>query len=233
MPPDNTTVLTRGARVYAKKRRARRAQVEEVQFDPKERRSFLTGFHKRKVQRREKAQAEAKALERREALQMRRERRSEQQEQLAQKMFENKQYYDPAAAASGLLVDQDSSDEAEDDEGVEVLEGDSSVTTVTVTRDFDPVGMDDEESGLGRRLTPQELADKLKRTIRERAEAGPEDDADAAAETRKPKKRTKNFRYETKAKRAANNTKAKTSAASRNSNAATKRKTTTTTKRRS
>ncbi|PIA15129.1 hypothetical protein COEREDRAFT_28231, partial [Coemansia reversa NRRL 1564] len=81
---NNSTTLTRGGRVYAKKRKAKRAQVEEVVFDPTARHSFLTGFHKRKVQRREHAVAEAKAYERQEKLDMRRERREQLKDQFTE-----------------------------------------------------------------------------------------------------------------------------------------------------
>ncbi|KAI8321307.1 hypothetical protein GQ54DRAFT_251478, partial [Martensiomyces pterosporus] len=77
---DNATLLTSGNKAYAKKRKARREQVEEVAFDPKARRTFLTGFHKRKVERRERAMAQLKEREREDRLEMRREKREQQQE---------------------------------------------------------------------------------------------------------------------------------------------------------
>ncbi|KAJ2811339.1 hypothetical protein GGI24_006847, partial [Coemansia furcata] len=64
MRDNNAALLTKGSKVYAKKRRAKKEQVEKIEFDPKARHSFLTGFHKRKLERRENAIAQAKAKDR-------------------------------------------------------------------------------------------------------------------------------------------------------------------------
>ncbi|KAJ2842722.1 hypothetical protein IWW36_005802, partial [Coemansia brasiliensis] len=126
---DNTKLLTRGSRAVAMKRRARQKEVEEVQFDAKERHSFLTGFHKRKVQRREKAAAEAKAQKRQEFLQIRKERREQQREELMEKLMNRRKLEEH--------VDDDNEEEEEEEgtgseaEDHVVLSGPSSVTTVT------------------------------------------------------------------------------------------------------
>ncbi|KAJ2497580.1 hypothetical protein GGH96_004999 [Coemansia sp. RSA 1972] len=210
--PDNTKVLTRGTRALAMKRKARQQEVELVEFDPKARQTFLTGFHKRKVERQEKAASEIKTQERQDMLQMRKERREQQRDQLAEKLMMNDEF-----------KPLDSSD----DEDVEVLQGEASVTTVTVTRGFDAEEMDDKNADLERRLTPQEVAVKLKRDLHqriERAQKGSDDEEEADGEgegegddkkkkkktkTKAVKTKTKKFRYETKAKRAVTNAKSK------------------------
>ncbi|KAJ2615049.1 hypothetical protein GGF44_005970, partial [Coemansia sp. RSA 1694] len=105
---DNAALLTKGSKVYAKKRKARKEQVEKVEFDPKARRSFLTGFHKRKLERRETAIAQAKAKEREDHLELRREKREQQKDLLAQRIMENKSYY-------GIATSDNENEEASDD----------------------------------------------------------------------------------------------------------------------
>ena len=51
-----------------KKRRKVDPKVEEITFNPKDRQDYLSGFHKRKVQRQKQAQAEAVRKEREEKL---------------------------------------------------------------------------------------------------------------------------------------------------------------------
>ncbi|CAO3626416.1 unnamed protein product [Mucor hiemalis] len=50
----NTDILSAGSKVYAKKRKAKKETVESVDFDNASRTEFLTGFHKRKVERKNK-----------------------------------------------------------------------------------------------------------------------------------------------------------------------------------
>ncbi|GES78390.1 rRNA processing protein Rrp17 [Rhizophagus clarus] len=56
---DNLTRLTGGSQIYAKKRKHRLEQIPEVVFDETARRDFLTGFHKRKLERKAKAKENA------------------------------------------------------------------------------------------------------------------------------------------------------------------------------
>lgn len=70
MAQSNVQLLTRGSRVYAKKKRTHR--VEAVTYDALAREQYLTGFHKRKVQRREVAEAANKEKERQAKLEERR-----------------------------------------------------------------------------------------------------------------------------------------------------------------
>ncbi|KAJ1899514.1 hypothetical protein LPJ66_002062 [Kickxella alabastrina] len=220
---DNAAVLTSGSKVYAKKRKARKEQVEEIEFDPKARRTFLTGFHKRKVERRETAIEQAKQKEREELLKLRRERREQQQEALIDKLRENKSVYGGADSDSESGSDDGSGavsggeDEGKDEDGAEtsVLTGETSVTTVKVVRDFDPRNLVEDEILLEKRLTPQGLIDKLKKDVAERARRAEADaireKKEAEAARKSQKKKPKKFRYETKAKRAVKNSKDKES----------------------
>ncbi|KAJ1855795.1 hypothetical protein LPJ73_002281 [Coemansia sp. RSA 2703] len=228
---DNTAVLTKGARIYSKKRKARKEQVEEVSFDPKDRRTFLTGFHKRKVQRRERAVEQAKLREREEKLLLRKERREQQHEALVNKIRENKSIYgivdsdsdeqdgsQSGEESAGTENDDEGSgqeEEAEDDEqnhegNVEtsVLRGEDSVTTVRIVRDLDLNALGDDEDILERRLTPQQLIGRLRKDIVDRTRRTAEEEKKQEEASKKSgKKKTKKFRYETKAKRAAKNSK--------------------------
>ncbi|KAJ2865064.1 hypothetical protein GGH94_002469 [Coemansia aciculifera] len=224
---DNAALLTSGSKVYAKKRKAKKEQVEKIEFDPKARRSFLTGFHKRKLERRENAIAQAKAKDREDYLEVRREKREQQKDLLAQRIMENKNYYGiatsdnedggEAASLSGSGSDSDDGDEADEHghsnkrrkgKDVAVLTGETSVTTVTVIKDFDPARLEDEEVNLERKLTPQRLIKKIVDGVVKRSKQNDDDEADKKAASKKPKKKKeKKFRYETKAKRAMKNTK--------------------------
>ncbi|KAJ2073527.1 hypothetical protein GGI01_001062 [Coemansia sp. RSA 376] len=219
---DNAALLTSGSKVYAKKRKAKKEQVEKVEFDPKARRSFLTGFHKRKLERRENAIAQAKAKDREDYLEVRREKREQQKDLLAQRIMENKSYYGINTSDNereGASVSGSGSD-SEDDEAdehnnkrhkgkdVAVLTGETSVTTVTVIKDFDPARLEDEEVDLERKLTPQGLIKKIVDGVVKRSKKNDDDEADSKAASKKPKKKKeKKFRYETKAKRSMKNTK--------------------------
>ncbi|CAN6608762.1 ribosomal RNA-processing protein 17 [Trichomonascus vanleenenianus] len=74
----NRELLTRGDRAYAKKK-ASQFGVEEVSFDREQRTDYLTGFHKRKVQRKEHAIKKAKELEKLEKQEQRKAEREQEQ----------------------------------------------------------------------------------------------------------------------------------------------------------
>ena len=91
MTPSNLAVLTRSHKIIASKKRAKKEQVKEVVFDEDARRcvsvlfmntristnddyrEFLTGFHKRKLQKKEVAKQKAVQREKEERLEARRE----------------------------------------------------------------------------------------------------------------------------------------------------------------
>ncbi|KAI9164386.1 rRNA binding [Blastocladiella emersonii ATCC 22665] len=70
----NWDVLTRSSRTWTSKRKTK-AQDLEITFDDTARAEYLTGFHKRNVERRNKRVAHAKAMERKERNQQRTEKR--------------------------------------------------------------------------------------------------------------------------------------------------------------
>lgn len=76
----NEQVLTRGDKKYAAKKRAK--QAEEVKFDSGSREEFLTGFHKRKLARKENAKKKAAEMNRQQRLAERRKLREERKQKL-------------------------------------------------------------------------------------------------------------------------------------------------------
>lgn len=76
----NEQILTRGDRKYAAKRKSK--QSAEVSFDSASRTDFLTGFHKRKLARREEARKKAMELNRQQRLAERRRLREERKMQV-------------------------------------------------------------------------------------------------------------------------------------------------------
>ncbi|KAJ2433441.1 hypothetical protein GGF42_009396, partial [Coemansia sp. RSA 2424] len=176
----------------------------------------------------------AKAKEREDHLELRREKREQQKDLLAQRIMENKSYYgiatsdnedeeasDDNASSNGEKggggdSDSDSGDTKEavpnakrrKGKDVAVLTGETSVTTVTVIKDFDPARLEDEEVDLERKLTPQGLIKKIVDGVVKRSKQEEADSKAAAAASKRPKKKKeKKFRYETKAKRSLKNTK--------------------------
>ena len=90
MEPSNLSTLTNSHKIVAAKRRAKKEQIKEIIFDDAARRyvpqvcesrgspegrerEFLTGFHKRKLQKKEAAKKKALERERQERLEAKRE----------------------------------------------------------------------------------------------------------------------------------------------------------------
>ncbi|RLV92672.1 Ribosomal RNA-processing protein 17 [Spathaspora sp. JA1] len=80
MVKPNREILT-GGRKYAQKQ-AKKHLVEEVVFDKESRKEYLTGFHKRKLQRQKKAQEYNKEQDRLRRIQERKELRDERKKDL-------------------------------------------------------------------------------------------------------------------------------------------------------
>ncbi|GAB5586581.1 ergosterol biosynthesis protein [Umbelopsis nana] len=74
---NNTKLLSAGSKIYAKKRKQKQETVERIEFDFEARKEFLTGFHKRKLERKKKAREIAIERERVDRLQARAEAREE------------------------------------------------------------------------------------------------------------------------------------------------------------
>ncbi|KAI7902422.1 nucleolar protein 12-domain-containing protein [Cokeromyces recurvatus] len=134
----NTDILSAGSKIYAKKRKAKEDIVESVDFDEASRTEFLTGFHKRKLERKKKTKEKYAKLAREEKLRNRREMR-EQRQRLADKNIQ-----EMAAMLRTNIEESDTfdSEEGEEEEQpkkepkVKEFKGKSTLTTVTVIEDL-------------------------------------------------------------------------------------------------
>ncbi|KAI9485838.1 MAG: nucleolar protein 12 [Benjaminiella poitrasii] len=136
----NSDILSAGSKVYAKKRKAKQEIVESVEFDDASRTEFLTGFHKRKLERKKKTKEKYERLAKEEKLRNRREAR-EQRKRLADKNIQE--------MAAMLRANIEEPDEFDSDEDIEKEEEEkkqpevkefknkSTLTTVTVIEDLD------------------------------------------------------------------------------------------------
>ncbi|CEG70641.1 hypothetical protein RMATCC62417_06503 [Rhizopus microsporus] len=134
----NTDILSAGSKIYAKKRKAKQETVEYVEFDPEKRQEYLTGFHKRKLERKNKTKEKYAKLAKEEKLRSRREAREERQ-RLADKNVQE------MAAMLRVGIDEpdhfDDEDEEEKEEEkkdpvVKEFKSETSLTTVTVIEDL-------------------------------------------------------------------------------------------------
>ncbi|KAH7888608.1 nucleolar protein 12-domain-containing protein [Phlebopus sp. FC_14] len=136
MQHNNLSILTQSHKAIAAKKRAKKDQIKEIVFDEDARREFLTGFHKRKVAKKEAAKKTAQLRERQERLESRREQRRALAERAARNAAEVEKAY-------GAVID-DKNDEwgrISDDSEKEIeeeYEGEEQLATVTVVEDFDP-----------------------------------------------------------------------------------------------
>lgn len=113
----NVDTLTRGKRITARKR-ALKSRVESVEFNPEKRVDYLTGFSRRKIERKHKAQKKAAERDRQDAILRRAELRKQRKLDLAEFALPQKE------------------EEEEEWTGFEDLknyEDDMTTTTVTVT----------------------------------------------------------------------------------------------------
>ncbi|KAG0210868.1 hypothetical protein BGX28_008835 [Mortierella sp. GBA30] len=224
----NAQVLSSGAEVYAKKRKARQEQITEVSFDPEARKEYLTGFHKRKVHRQNVARELAKQKEHEEKLEARKEARAARKEMQEEKVQEYEKYRRQLKIRYGeALSDEDeedtvfsSGDEEKDGEKKEPKQAKfktkTSLTTVTVIEDMD---QDDGTFGMPKNntATMEQKNKKMKTDVNEDEEdEEDEDDNDkkrqkigsSSATTMKgakkiwpAKEKKKKFRYEGKVQR--------------------------------
>ncbi|KAG2119503.1 nucleolar protein 12-domain-containing protein [Suillus discolor] len=203
----NIAILTQSHRAVAAKKRDKRNQIKEIVFDDDARREFLTGFHKRKVAKKEEAIKKAKLREKQERLDTRREHRRALAERAAQNAAEVEKAY-------GATID-DSDDEKEglgssgnerDREVNGEYEGEEQLATVTVVEDFDPAAFLHGPSITDSAPANQSdvpLPSSVKPKGKERAQNDP------LKPKRKAKKneKTKSVRYQTKAARLAERSK--------------------------
>ncbi|KAL6937479.1 hypothetical protein ACO0RG_003989 [Hanseniaspora osmophila] len=76
----NRDILTKGQKYHEKSKNFKKRQVEEVVFDKSSRLDYLTGFHKRKVERQRKAQEFNKEQERLAKIEARKRTKQEREE---------------------------------------------------------------------------------------------------------------------------------------------------------
>ncbi|KAI0312974.1 nucleolar protein 12-domain-containing protein, partial [Amylostereum chailletii] len=140
----NTKILTRSHNIVASKKRQKREQVKEILFDDDARREFLTGFHKRNLQKKEAGKKRAIEREKQERLEMRREKRR----MLAEKAAENAAKVE-GAYGGAVLDDGGDDDDDEEWKGIgssksrgkereDEYSDEEQLATVTVVEDFDP-----------------------------------------------------------------------------------------------
>lgn len=111
----NRDILT-GGKKYQQKQ-AKKYGVEEVVFDKKAREEFLTGFHKRKVERQKKAQAYHKEQERKARIEERKQLREQEQskfeEQLKQ-LREQRELFEKLNSKDGVIEEKENDQQEED-----------------------------------------------------------------------------------------------------------------------
>ena len=123
MPRPNREILTGGKRYKEKKQKNR---VQEVVFDKEKRTDYLTGFHKRKLERKKKAQAYLEEQAKKDRLEERARIREERKLQVQKKLAEMKEAMelnpfldkalDSSAEEESEGDDDDNEEEEEDDE---------------------------------------------------------------------------------------------------------------------
>ncbi|KAN0129197.1 Nucleolar protein 12 (25kDa) domain containing protein [Lactarius tabidus] len=139
----NIQSLTQSHKVIRAKKKQKREQVPAVVFDEDARREFLTGFHKRKVAKREESKKRAIEREKQEHLEARREQRRILAEQAAENAARVEEAY------GGLAQNTESDDEdwrgiasaPSNDAGLEqeaAYSDEEQLATVTIVEDFDP-----------------------------------------------------------------------------------------------
>ncbi|KAI9139466.1 nucleolar protein 12-domain-containing protein [Paraphysoderma sedebokerense] len=126
---DNWSLLTKGSQIYAQKRQ-KKQEKSEIKFDEDARKEFLTGFRKRKQERKRKAQEFVKQQERLERNERRRMKR-EAVAEMARKMQRKMEGLD----SDGFDSDEDAK-YMDDVDQVAFSEKDT-LTTVTTITDMD------------------------------------------------------------------------------------------------
>lgn len=190
----NLAILTQSHKAIAAKRRKKNSQIKELVFDEDARREFLTGFHKRKLAKKEEAKKRAILREKQQRLELRRERRRA----LAERAARNAAQVEKACGA--IADDDDDAGESVDDDASEIgeeYEGEEQLATVTVVEDFDPAALlfhEEQEQQPKCRLPARGLVSQSPSTVE-----GTQANSTAGNMS---KKRSK-VKYQTKAERAA------------------------------
>ncbi|KAJ4411083.1 hypothetical protein N0V91_001456 [Didymella pomorum] len=193
-----------------KKRKIKTVHEEKIDFNPAAREEWLTGFHKRKLERRKHAENENLKKEKEEKLRFRKELREQRKIDLEKHVSETNRLM---RLANGDIPDEPSS---EDDDEEDPLTGEATFTGFD-----DPINLEDEyidedkyttvtvetvginRTGFSR---PGEEAEELRKEREAREEAEKEAKKKRVwtkekPKSDRPKKKKVKFRYETKAER--------------------------------
>ncbi|KAI0283578.1 nucleolar protein 12-domain-containing protein [Russula aff. rugulosa BPL654] len=135
----NVDLLTQSYKVVKAKKRTKLGKANPVVFDEDARREFLTGFHKRKLAKKEESKKRAQAREKEERLEARR----EQRRMLAEQAIENAARVEEAYGGFAQHVESDQESwtgiaAAADIEREHEYSDEEQLATVTVVEDFDP-----------------------------------------------------------------------------------------------
>ncbi|KAG2146469.1 nucleolar protein 12-domain-containing protein [Suillus bovinus] len=203
----NIAILTQSHRAVAAKKRDKRNQVKEIIFDDDARREFLTGFHKRKVAKKEEAIKKAKLREKQERLDTRREHRRALAERAAQNAAEVEKAY------GATIDDSDNEDErlgSSGNEGDQEIhgeyEGEEQLATVTVVEDFDPATFLHSPPMTG--SAPADRSDAPSPTsVKPKGKEKAQNDPLKSKRKVKKNEKTKSVKYQTKAARLAERSK--------------------------
>ncbi|KAJ5497039.1 Nucleolar protein 12 [Penicillium fimorum] len=180
-------------------------KVEEVNFDDESRHEYLTGFHKRKVQRAKHAQENAMKRYKEEKRDARKKIREDRKRDFEQAMAEHKAVLKRMKEDAGDLGAMEGEKEEEDWEGfeeppavdyeAEYIDEDKYTTVTVEEMDASREGLlkaakGEDEKGEEKKTYPVESTEDAKKKRKPRS---------AASEAARKKKR--NFRYETKVER--------------------------------
>ncbi|KAJ5356510.1 Nucleolar protein 12 [Penicillium concentricum] len=180
-------------------------KVEEVNFDDDSRHEYLTGFHKRKVQRAKHAQDNAMKRYKEEKRDARKKIREDRKKDFEQAMAEHKAVLKRMKEDAGDLGEMEGEKEEEDWEGfeeppavdyeAEYIDEDKYTTVTVEEMDASREGLlkaakGEDEEGEEKKTYPVESTEDAKKKRKPRS---------AASEAARKKKR--NFRYETKVER--------------------------------
>ncbi|PVZ96882.1 hypothetical protein BB558_005623 [Smittium angustum] len=144
---NNENILFKGQKVYQKKRKQKELQVEEIKYDPDARKDFLTGFHKRKKERK---QAKIKLAKERDSKELK-EMKKEQREERKQKIKE--------AVRNNVGADQSEHESDSTKTNNRILQSKKFKTTVTIIDNFSI----DSNNNLEKLLTPKDIIQNLKK----------------------------------------------------------------------
>ncbi|CAI7662509.1 hypothetical protein N7527_010847 [Penicillium freii] len=196
-----------GPKDFKKRKIVAGPKVEEVNFDSESRQEWLTGFHKRKVQRAKHAQDNAVKRYKEEKRDARKKIREDRKKDFEQAMAEHKAVLKRMKEDAGDIGGMEGEEEEEDWEGIEEPPAvdyeaeyvdEDKYTTVTVEE------MDASREGLLNAAKGEESENE-----EEKKYPAESTEADTKAKKRKPRsaaseaarKKKRNFRYETKVER--------------------------------